>query len=140
VEEGRRYGSTPSELAIWRSDDADRTARTLLHRRKYLLLVTWFLQDAPARAQVAEPGEALGFGVVLARAGVGQHPPALRQADEIVRARAGPADEAEDLMGEEAQLLAWHTSLGERHIAHRQPGGRDRRRRRRNRGPGGRAR
>ena len=59
-----------------------------------------------ARLEVAEPGEPLRLDVVLALAGPVEHPAAPRHAQQVVGAGARPADEAEDLVGEEGQLVA----------------------------------
>ena len=56
--------------------------------------------------EVAELREPLRLGVVLALAGPVEHPAALRHPQQVVRARAPAADEAEDLVGEEAELRA----------------------------------
>jgi len=57
-----------------------------------------------ARLEVAELGQALGLDVVLALAGPVEHAPAPRHAQEVVRAGAVAAHEAEDLVREQAQL------------------------------------
>ena len=56
--------------------------------------------------EVAETGESLGLDVVLALTCPVEHAPAACHAQEVVRAGAAAADEAEDLVREEAQLSA----------------------------------
>ena len=63
-----------------------------------------------AGVEVAEVREPLGLGVVLALAGPGEHPAALRHAQQVVRAGAVAADEAEDLDGEEAEFGGGHVT------------------------------
>ena len=57
-----------------------------------------------ARLEVAEPGQPLGLDVVLALAGPVEQAVALGHPQEVVRAHALAADEAEDLVREEAEL------------------------------------
>ena len=58
------------------------------------------------RLEVAEPGEPLRLRVVLALAGPVEHAAATREAEEIVGARTSAPDEAQDLVREEAQVIA----------------------------------
>jgi fluoride exporter len=57
-----------------------------------------------ARVQVSELRKPFRFDVVLALARPVEHSPPTRQPEEVVRASAAAADEAEDLVGEQAQL------------------------------------
>src|SRR5262249_45985130 len=54
--------------------------------------------------EVAELGEALRLDVVLALPGPGEHPAALRHAEQVVRTRATASDEPEDLVRKEGQV------------------------------------
>src|SRR6059036_2016107 len=61
-----------------------------------------------AGGEIAEPREPLRLGVVLALAGPGEHPAPLCEPQEVVGAGAGSPDEAENLVGEEAELTGRH--------------------------------
>ena len=59
-----------------------------------------------ARVEIAEPGEALGLDVVPALTGPVEHAAAPRHPQQVVRRSAVAPDQAEDLVGEERQLVA----------------------------------
>jgi hypothetical protein len=65
-----------------------------------------------AGREVAELREPLGLGVVLALAGPGEHPAALRHPQQVVRASALAPDEAEDFDREQAELGGGHVTNG----------------------------